>query len=93
MKIKITPMEAFKFHQLFKIDKYSNIIIENNMKGVFEEKFYHRVGVGYIRTEIFGIANLTLLIIHDVDKMVSFLKNALPDNNIKSIIKKIEQGE
>ena len=45
MKIKITPMEAFKFHQLFKIDKYSNIILENNMKGVFEEKFYHRVGV------------------------------------------------
>ena len=93
MKIKITSMEKFKFHQLFKIDKYSNIIIENNMKGVFEEKFYHRVGVGYIRTEIFAIANLTLLIIHDVDKMVSFLKNALPDNNIKSIIKKIEQGE
>ena len=91
MKIKITPMEKFKFHQLFESDKYSNIIIEDNMKGVFEEEFFYRVGVGSERTEISAIADVTLLIIHDVDSMISFLKNALPNNSIKSIIKKIKQ--
>ena len=94
-KVKITPIESFKFRQLFESDIEGNIIIEDDMKGVFEEECVWRTKTFYVRSDEH------FLIIHDVDKMINFLKTAKRlrnlkasnfHNSIKSIIKKINKG-
>ena len=102
MKIKITPTEWHRFRELFKKDNESNLIIKDDMKGVFEEETIWRKRGTFVRS------NLHFLIIHDVDKMINFLKTTLKEidlnptpffrsdnrllyNSIKSIIKKINK--
>ena len=87
MKIKITPTESARFHQLFETDDDSNIIIEDDIKGVFEEEEIFRRRSEYIRS------NLNFLIIHDVDKMINFLKTAKRLRNLKVLNRKRKRYE
>ena len=98
--VELSSIENHRFvFELFERDKKGNILIPDDMKGVFEMKDIYRQKGTFVRT------NLYFLIISDVDKIINFLKNALRKingsygfvddnarkiyNSIKSIIRKI----
>ena len=70
MKVKISPTEDFRFNDLFLHDNEGNIILPDDMKGVFGQEmnmrfsYFSRYSPDYF------------LIIHNADKMIDFLENA-----------------
>jgi hypothetical protein len=70
--VELSSIENHRFvFELFERDKQGNILIPDDMKGVFEMKDIYRQKGTFVRT------NLYFLIISDVDKIINFLKNAL----------------